>query len=250
MQDYQSMFQKRGGNYHLAMELAPDARNHEFAQVVNHLQSRSGCVVADVPAGGGYLGRYLPVGTTYLPHEPCDTFGLIPGTSGNQPPQGRDLLPLPWASESVDAIVSLAGVHHLESKEALFEECRRVIREDGQLILSDVDEGSAVAHFLDDFVGAHNSTGHEGLYLSHKTRDDLTASGWHIDTDQRASCPWVFRDEQEISAFFRHLFDLRNIEEPEILDGIERHLGINREATLMVPWSLRTLVACPRRSAQ
>lgn len=250
MEDYESLFQQRGNRYHQAMKLVPNARDREFAQVVRHLRPRPNDMVADVPAGGGYLGRYLPASTTYWAHEPCDTFGPAPHVDRDKPEHGPELLPLPWKDQSIDAVVSLAGVHHLECKQGFFDECRRVTREDGRFVLSDVDEDSAVARFLDDFVGAHNSTGHEGLYLSNLTRDELAASGWSVHLDQRVSCPWVFADAQQLAFFFRTLFDLQGLEDSQILEAVEAYLGINSSEQLEVAWSLRTLVALPTHHPQ
>ena len=96
------------------MQCCPDARQQEFAQAVDAARLTSGMVVADVPAGGGYLQRYLPSGCHWLGHEPCASFtnhGTLTGDA-------RPLLPLPWSDASaVDPeeafVAALASCHML-----------------------------------------------------------------------------------------------------------------------------------------
>ena len=108
--NYEELFQLRGATYDGAMARFPEARREEFLNTIARAALAPGALVADVPAGGGYLARYLPEGCTWLGHEPCASFGH------GATEQDRDLLPLPWAEASIDAALSIAGVHHLDDK--------------------------------------------------------------------------------------------------------------------------------------
>ncbi len=139
------------------MRRYPQARLAEFRQILEPLTIKSGMHIGDVPAGGGYLHAHLPPGAIWEGHEPCASFtnhGAV-STIENHP-----LLPLPWPDHALDAVVSLAGIHHLEDKTGLFAEVGRVLKPAGIFVLSDVAEGTSIARFLDGFVGDHNSTGH------------------------------------------------------------------------------------------
>lgn len=94
MKTFEDIFQVRGSTYDRAMQRFPEARAMEFAQVVQAARLRPGDLVADVPAGGNYLRRYLPRSCQWVGHEPCTTF------THHETPGSRDsvlLLPLPWA---------------------------------------------------------------------------------------------------------------------------------------------------------
>lgn len=245
---YTDLFDLRGTAYDQAMQRWPHARRQEFEQLLRMANLRGGMVVADVPAGGGYLQHYLPAGCIWLGHEPCASFTDHHASAHGA--MGQDLLPLPWAEESIDLMISLAGVHHLDDKRPLFSEMHRATKQSGQLILSDVAIGSAVAHFLDDFVGRHNSTGHAGVYLDQHTAVDLQQTGWSIRSDQKISFHWVFDHRRDMADFCRGLFDIQRASDAEIWDAVDRMLGVDvmdaegaGEEKIGMRWALRTIVA-------
>lgn len=236
---YEEHFNLRGSAYDRAMQQWPDARQQEFEQVVAAARILPGMTVADVPAGGGYLQRYLPAGCTCFGHEPCSDFTVHgSGHHGSQP-----LLPLPWRAHSVDAAISLAGVHHLEDKVPLFTELRRITRPGGRLVVSDVAQDSPVAAFLDGYVGAYNSTGHQGDFLGEHTRDELRAAGWKVLLGYQHNLHWVFADRQAMAAFCHRLFDIRSATEADTLAAIDELLGVDRlaDGRVGLRWSLLTL---------
>ncbi len=237
---YDELFEVRGKSYDRAMSLCPDARRKEFEQVIFEAKLSAGMVVADVPAGGGYLKRYLPAQCVWLGHEPCSTF-----SRHGSKLHASTLLPLPWNDNSVDVAISLAGVHHTAEKLPLFREFYRVVRQGGRLIISDVASGSAVAAFLDGYVGDHNSTGHEGNFLDLKTLNELCAAGWKIDATMMPEFEWVFANSEEMGQFCQQLFDIQSATVAETLNAIESCLGITYKGNGGVGmfWSLMTIVA-------
>lgn len=241
MDRYEDIFVQRGSAYDRAMRHLPQARAAEFAQVIARADVRLGQVVADVPAGGGYLRRFLPAGVTWLGHEPCASFQ---GGQHGAPSSGSPLLPFPWSDASVDRVVCLAGLHHQDDKTPFHSEARRVLRPDGLYVLSDVPADSPVAAFLDGFIGAHNSTGHSGTYLDGKTQSELSAAGLRIVSDELVRFLWIFRDVSELGEFCHGLFDLRTASPRSVAEAAAEQLGVE-----VVPegvglrWELRTVVA-------
>jgi len=218
---YTDLFQTRGDKYESAMQQFPHARDHEFQQAVDLINFTQVNTILDVPAGGGYLQRYLPPDCLYHAHEPCSTFGHSTNDSAN------DLLPLPHQDDTIDVTFSIAGIHHIQNKSSVFTDIARVTPSQGQLILADVYKHSAVASFLDDFIGQHNSTGHDGIYIDETILDVLESAGWQVVSATRKPVYWSFNDESAMANFCRSLFDLRSISNEDIISAIDEILGIN-----------------------
>jgi SAM-dependent methyltransferase len=242
--DYPELFDLRGRSYDTAMRLFPDARLQEFMQVIDRADLKPGMHVADVPAGGGYLAEYLPRGCYWHGHEPSTGF------DSTAPRHGGDIattgfLPLPWGNASMDAAISLAGVHHMADKAALFREVRRIVRPGGCFVLSDVAKDSPQALFLDGYVNTHNSTGHHGLFLDSSTEAELEAAGWHCQSSQLVEFSWLFDNREAMGEFCRRLFDLRKGTPEETIDVIAEDLGIEERGggRIGMRWALRTIVA-------
>lgn len=250
MKDYMDLFNARGSVYDRAMQHYPHAREQEFMQVIERARLMPGMVVGDVPAGGGYLQRYLPAGCTWQGHEPCASF-ISQGGAHSAKTTGTPLLPLPWRDASIDVAVSIAGVHHIEDKRPLFADLRRAVKPGGRLVLSDVAAGSAVAHFLDGYVGDNNSTGHEGVFLSQYTLQELAEAGWSVESCEQVDYHWLFDDRDAMSAFCHGLFDIRHSNLEATLAVIEAGLGTDQldDGRIGMRWSLMTIVALNERPA-
>jgi len=240
--NYEEIFRARGGAYHRAMRDWPDARREEFRIPVGLAGVTTGDVVIDVPAGGGYMQRYLPAGARWHGHEPSASFqdSATAADSG--------LLPLPWAAGFADAALSVAGIHHLVDKRPLFRDVHRVLKPGGRFVLADAWEGSPVARFLDEFVGSYNSTGHNGIYVTKRTLDELAACGFAVQRAERTAYCWWFRDRLSMGAFCRLLFDIRGVDAETVAAAIETRLGITtRGAECGLNWEL--MIAVARREA-
>lgn len=248
MQTYDQLFDVRGSAYDRAMRMFPAARAREFAQAIEQAGLLPGMKVADVPAGGGYLARYLPPDCEWLGHEPCGSFYAHGGQHSAELAGRRDsvpLLPLPWSDNSIDVALSIAGIHHLEDKRPLFSELLRVVKPGGRLVVSDVHVDSPVATFLDGFVGDHNSTGHEGVFLSPATLEELDQCGWSLVSHREVPFLWVFDCELDMGRFCHDLFDLRTASVAETTATIDQQLGVENMpgGGVGMHWGLMTVVA-------
>ncbi len=221
---YEDVFAARGAAYDDAMRRWPDARREEFTLAVACAAPRRGETLADIPAGGGYLRRYLPEGVVYAPCEPCASFNAHGASDSG------GLLPLPFANGSIDVAVSIAGVHHLPARRPLYAELHRVLRAHGRLLLADVHRDAAVARFLDGFVGAHNSTGHQGRYLDQSTPRALAEAGFAIERAERMAYAWRFADRARMGEFCRALFDIRTLDAAAVTQAITQQLGVREVA--------------------
>lgn len=244
MDAYTQDFAERGRNYDTAMQRWPQVRAAEFAQVIAAANLRTGMSVADVPAGGGYLAHYLPPGIRYLPHEPCVSFNLGHAEAAIQ--SAPSILPLPYQSQAVDRVISLAGVHHYDDKYPFHKEVHRVLQPQGLYVLSDVAEDSKVAAFLDNFVGQYNGTGHEGHYLGDNFAVELSLAGFTIKSDLRERFIWKAASAEQLSEFCLNLFGLNQLLVSEMEVALRRHLGLVTLADgVGLQWELRTVVSQP-----
>ncbi|OUR73854.1 hypothetical protein A9Q78_02185 [Methylophaga sp. 41_12_T18] len=236
--DYSQLFQSRGHKYQAAMQRYPNARDQEFKQAINKVHFNSETTIVDVPARGAYLQRYLPDSCIYRPYEPCTNF-----LNADQSPV-NPLLPLPFEDDSADIVFSIAGMHHQADKKAVYRELYRIMAKSSQLVVADVHQDSSVANFLDLFVGNHNSTGHQGLYLNSNSLPELSSAGFQIQSAERIACPWQFNNTQEMANFCRSLFDLQSITASKIISAIECSLGITSEHNkVSMNWELFYIVA-------
>ena len=244
MDAYTEDFAERGRSYDLAMQRWPQVRAAEFAQVIAAANLHSGMTLADVPAGGGYLANFLPPGIRYLPHEPCLSFNLSHAEAAVQ--SAPSVLPLPYQSQGVDRVISLAGVHHYDHKCTFHKEVHRVLQPQGLYVLSDVAEGSKVAAFLDNFVGQHNGTGHEGHYLGDNLAAELYTAGFTIKSDFRERFIWKATSVEQLAEFCLNLFGLKQLSVPEMEVALSQYLGlVNLADGVGLKWELRTVVSQP-----
>lgn len=241
MKSYDELFQFRGSSYDTAMQAFPGARDQEFFQVLRYAMPEAGMVVADVPAGGGYLKQYLPEGAVWRPHEPCSSFTNHKNLQAEK--TDTPLCPLPWEHCEVDVLVSIAGIHHVDDKLPLFREFFRVVRPGGKLVISDVAEDSPVAEFLDEYVGKYNSTGHDGVFLNAETVGKLEEAGWVYDSSAMEKFFWVFDDRHSMALFCHGLFDICKTEPEHTIAEIESRLGVVElsDGRVGMKWELMTV---------
>lgn len=245
MKNYYELFSERGSSYGRAMNSYPDARQQEFLQALSYSKLVDGMRIADIPAGGQYLRKYISADIEYFPHEPCSTFQVDGVLNDSHQVYSKDLLPLPYGNSFLDITFSIAGIHHIEDKIKVFNEIYRVTKPQGQLIISDVANKSKEAYFLDHFVGNFNTTGHQGIYLDDKTIYELSSSGWSIKNAERSNFFWIFSDRDEMGDFCQQLFDIKNVSKENIIAAIEKILGVEDQfdGGVGMNWSLFTISA-------
>ena len=266
---YAEIFAQRGRSYDIAMTRYPNARRQEFEAIASRLDCKSGQLILDVPAGGGYLAQYLPSDITLINLDTCQSFfnkanldnssnldsdnlnqnqalGLSQSQIKNHSQHKIVAAPkcLPFADNTVDTIVSLAGLHHEIDKAALFTEFYRVLKPCGTFCIADVYHGSDVAIFLDTIIDKYNSQGHQGIYLNSDTNSEINASGLYIQQSELVDFHWQFESEAAMVDFTRHLFGLDQIVPKLYLEETRKTLGVeqlsdsNNNVTVGLNWQL------------
>ena len=221
--DYHDIFDLRGRLYHQAMREYPDVRANEFQSVIREAGIAPGMTVVDIPSGGAYLSRYLD-DVELIGLETSQTFAQLASE------KTRNVLlfdnnRFPMKDASVDRVLSIAGLHHVEDKCALFAEMRRILKPGGRIVVADVADDSVVRKFLDDSVGRYCETGHSGWYFGADTRTELRAAGLNIIDEKKLDYLWYAPDMQQLASFCRLLFGMVNADTSTVIDGIRNYLG-------------------------
>jgi SAM-dependent methyltransferase len=242
---YESIFSRRGQAYHRAMQLVPSARRNEFSAALEQVGLRRGDVVCDVPSGGGYLVDHLPpeLELRLIAIDPSDVFAR---TWDDERVEWHlaPLNELPLHDAGVDALVSIAGLHHVDDRHAVLREMRRVLRPGGRLSILEVPVGAATDRFLNGFVDRHNSMGHEGRFVDDPFRADLTAAGFRIETDELCRYTWNFAGEDEMIEFINLMFWLDKATPEIILEGVRDILGVDTvDGSCKMNWELQRIIA-------
>lgn len=243
---YEGIFNGRADRYERAMRRYPEARDEEFQVVVARLNAQPGEWVADLPCGGGYLARYLPGGVNVVGVDPSEAFASLGRRRATHPVSWAPLTELPLADGSVDAVVSLAGLHHARDLPEVFRSFRRVLRPHGRMVVADVERGSPAAIFLDGFVDRHNPQGHSGHYFSPDTAAALAGSGWEVRYDGILTYRWRYASVACLLDYLADLFGMEVGDDALWSEVVTRLDGrVEASGAASHRWSLRLIEARP-----
>jgi SAM-dependent methyltransferase len=242
---YAEIFAERARGYHSAMEAHPRAREAEFRCVLDPLDDVPGGILCDMPAGGGYLARHLPPGFSYVGVDPAGDF-VAAGAEAGARIVAAELSLVPLEADSVDHVVSLAGLHHEPNLAAVFREMRRLTRPGGRVVIADVAHATPPARFLNGFVARTNPKGHDGRFLNDDTAELLEGAGLTVLDDSIVAVPWTFSSVEEAASFAAQLFGTVSATPSEVADALSNEIGFTRDGPdVRLDWSLRRLVCTP-----
>lgn len=242
---YQEIFHKRADSYHQAMMEFPSVRRQEFEQAVRLLDIAPGNLVCDVPSGGGYLASYVhstDVSLIFL--ETSAEFASQCPTGSKCRVMECTLESLPLNDGSVDRLLSLAAVHHVPDKAALYREFYRVLKPSAKLVIADVEAGTNTANFLNVFVDRFNSMGHKGMFLDLGGVEQVAQCGFDLVGVARPKITWSFHSTTAMTDFFRKLFGLDKASDADILAGAMEHFPrMYQNGCVEIDWQLAYLSA-------
>lgn len=242
---YSDIFKQRGEDHAAAFQLYPEACREEAATILRLAAPQPGETLLDLPAASGFLSTYLDMtGVHVIAVDPNPVFHAQCRRRGLESYQAP-LDDLPLADGCVEVVVCLAGLHHEPRRLAVFQEIRRVLRPDGRLAIAEVAKGSAVADFLNSFVHAHSSLGHQGVFVDEEFIEDLTMAGFRIVHDECPNYRWNFASPEELADCLRLMFGIDRAGPAEIIAAVQSGLGVDYMVGggMGVRWSLRNLLA-------
>lgn len=224
---YSDIFNQRGQFYHQAMVKYPLARRAEFEMVLTWLRLVPGLILCDAPSGGGYLRNFVTVPDIKIYSvETSQVFAReIEDGLNNQNLFCHSISDLPLASNSIDRVLSLAGLHHVDPQIDFYQEAYRILSPGSSLLVADVRTGSGVDQFLNCFVDQHSTMGHTGRFLGEHTLSELESCGFQIAAAQPESYVWILPNPEALAHYCQLLFGIDRADSETILDGIQTCLG-------------------------
>jgi SAM-dependent methyltransferase len=240
---YEEIFAARAASYQAAMDRLPRARDREFLTVIEPVGARPGDRLCDMPAGGGYLQRYLPPDVAYVAVEPSALFVANCPQGPNCTTVQAPIEHVPLPAGSMDHVVSLAGLHHCPDLAAVFGEMRRLLRPGGTLVVADVACGTPPAVFLNGYVDANNPLGHRGTFLDADTAGLLRAASFELVDDRAVEIPWTFDSAEDAGRYCSALFGIERIAPEEVAAAMTRELGTcPGSGRHTIRWELRRII--------
>ena len=240
MENYEIKMSARDESLDAAMKIVPSARKYEFINTLKYADLKDGQVVVDYPSAGGYLE----------PHINCDLKIHGVDTVENFLPLGRDdkcptkertenFATMPFASNSVDRFITIAGLHHIPDLRPFFMEVSRCLKTNGVFVVAEVKEGTAPAHFLNHYVDMYDSCGHKGFFLDQSVCEMLEHCGFRNAQMFDESYPWQFESIDQMISFVRGVFSMDLASDDQILAAINDSLGYEMSASSVnLNWQL------------
>lgn len=241
---YKKIFDNRAESYHKAMRDFPLARKEEFEWALHYLAINPGDNVCDVPSGGGYLKDFaLDEDCFFNFLETSESFASYNVDCPNSKTQVCEFEDLPLANQSVDSLICLAALHHVDNREKVFQEFRRVVKSQGKILIVDVEEGSNTAGFLNVFVNEYNSMGHNGSFINGQVVNSLEKNEITVVSYNSHTFQWTFDNEHCMVTFCRGLFGLDKATDEDIIHGIKIYLNPHyQQNQVSLDWDLVYIV--------
>jgi ubiquinone/menaquinone biosynthesis C-methylase UbiE len=248
MNDYFKTFEARGHLYNDAMSICPNARNAERRALLDPLCIEPGQTVMDAPAGGGYVAD----GVNESVNGSVDIVCVEPSPKFASAIQAKytvhtsPLNKVPMEAESVDSIVSLAGLHHAPDRKSIYKEWNRLLKPNGIISVGDVKSGTPTGEFLNTFVDQHTDEGHKGIFFeSRELTREFTALGLNVQSENLIDVPWVFPNLDTLGEFCKSLFGITGVSKGEVVEALADTIGIKRvnDGKVSLLWQLQYAVS-------
>ena len=148
--DYSLSFNTRASKYVSAIKKYPNALEEEFSTALKMLKLKKNDVLLNLPCGGVYIQP--PSNVKYHKLEINSMFAEIDNV------EQCTLSNIPFEDESVDKILTLACLHHSseEERKDFYNECIRILKHNGILVMADVVAKSKQSIWLNEIVNKYN----------------------------------------------------------------------------------------------
>jgi ubiquinone/menaquinone biosynthesis C-methylase UbiE len=187
-------------------------------------------ILVNIPAGGIPLHKYIDqqLQIKYYAYDICNEFCTLPSDENDYTNISLcDYTNLPQKDNSVDKIICLASLHHtsISERHDIYTEFNRILKQNGVLVIGDVIKDSCQDKWLNNFVNEYNSNGHSGIFFENLDIEQMKQHNFTVTTTNK-EYDWIFRNENEMLDFIKHLFHLDLLPNDQILlDGLVTNLN-------------------------
>lgn len=222
----------------------PNVRSNEALETITGLKLSEGDTIVDIQAADGYMATIaktnIPFDVNIICVEPNVIFhDRIPKdfTIDNSTIENLES----FTDNSIDAVMGLAGVHHAESHEQCIKSFYRVLKVGKYVSITDVEEGSPEADFLNVFVNKY-SKGHNGKFINPLKYQELCEKhGFQVVDNSRKEVPWVFDDIAHMLLFTKTIFNV-DCSNEILLENLNQRFEIKYGEKVIIPWALRKVL--------
>ena len=243
-QNYQDIFNQRGHLYNAASSICPTARDNELLTLLQLLEITDHDQLCDAPAGGGFVAEGIRrlnfSNCTITCVEPAERFAAAIPTVFSTHVCPIDQTQLP--ANRFTIVTSLAGLHHVQDRNGIFKEWRRLLKKAGQCVVADVGSDTATGFFLNSFVDRYCPGGHKGFFFEPGEFTSLfTAHNFKTVSEQLQTVAWRFNNRSEMGTFCKNLFGLEEVTAEYVARGLEEIVGTQEgdHGQIDLQWQLR-----------
>lgn len=221
----------------------PKVRLSEFESLAEYAQINHALNILEAPAEGRILEQLYPAA-----HIDRADFLKIRASE-----YADKVLVTDWSLANInnsyyDAVLSLAPIHHANhtEKSQYVLGAHKALKPNGVLAFGEVEAGSSLHRFLDEFIHQHSFSGHVGQYPNADFTSVLEGAGFdHVSSDIKLSY-WRFDSADFLYQYMTQLFALKPMAKAYLLDAVHAYLGIlenhglsENNGQLSINWPLR-----------
>ena len=215
----------------------PKVRLSEFESLAEYAQINHALNILEAPAEGRILEQLYPAA-----HIDRADFLKIKASEYADKVFFTD-----WSLANInnsyyDAVRSLAPIHHANSveKTQYVSGAYKALKPNGVLAFGEVEAGSSLHRFLDEFIHKYSYSGHVGQYPSADFSSVIEGAGFdNVDSDNKLSY-WCFESADFLYHYLTQLFALKPMTKAFMLDSVHAYLGISENnGQLSINWPLR-----------
>ena len=207
----------------------PKVRLSEFESLVEYAQINHALNILEAPAEGLILEQLYPAAHI----DRADYLKIKASEYADK------VLLTDWRLSNInnryyDAVLSLAPIHHANTveKAQYVAGAYQALKPNGVLAFGEVEAGSSLHRFLDEFIHQHSFSGHVGQYPSADFTNVLEDAGFdHVSSDIKLSY-WCFDSADFLCQYMTQLFALKPMAKAFLLDSVHAYLGISESQDL------------------
>ena len=215
----------------------PKVRFSEFESLVEYAQINHALNILEAPAEGRVLEQLCPAALI----DRADFLKIKASEYADK------VLVTDWSLANInngyyDAVLALAPIHHANTieKTQYVLGAYSALKPNGVLAFGEVEAGSSLHRFLDEFIHKYSYSGHVGQYPSADFSSVIKGAGFdNVSSDNKLSF-WCFESADFLYQYLTQLFALKPLTKAFMLDSVHDYLGISENnGQLSINWPLR-----------